>query len=316
LKTKKALEDLENRHEENQNKIDKQYQFQFDEIQKSIADLRKIKEAFTEIKNELKARDEEDTRRNRLISDWEARMQKMLSSGGDVGRVVEEVRQADSKRLADLQGEVSAMRKRLDETRATAAAHDNSIHHIDSRLTELLTSETDRRQLQTNFLETQAHLQMERDQIWKEAEKRFEMLHKQTETMTAQLQEWQIAQRAVRRAQETYEEVTQKFERRINEVTEMQRLAEDRFRQEWVTFKSDDQKRWTSNTLTQQEQHRDTHTGVKKLEERVTAIEDLTQTQQDILQQTKEATEQLLQVLLAQIHELLNTYERVMGSTK
>ena len=126
--------------------------------------------------------------------------------------------------------------------------------------------------------------------------------------------QWDAAQRAVKRAQETYEEIVQKFDRRINEITEMQRLAEDRFRQEWVSFKSDDQKRWTSYTLSQDEVHKDSRGNVDKIQERVTSLEDLVQTQQDVLQQTKEANEQLFQGMLAQIHELLSAYERIMGT--
>ena len=94
----------------------------------------------------------------------------------------------------------------------------------------------------------------------------------------------------------------------------MQRLAEDRFRQEWVTFKADDQKRWTSFTLSQDETHKDDRAGTEKLEVRLTSLEDLVQTQQDVLHQTKEANEQLFQGMLAQIHELLSAYERIMSS--
>ena len=132
--------------------------------------------------------------------------------------------------------------------------------------------------------------------------------------MDRQLQEWDVIQRAAKRAQETYEEIVQKFERRINEISEMQRLAEDRFRQEWVTFRADDQKRWTSFTLSQDEVHKDTRTSAGKLEDRLTMLEDRVQTQQDVLQQTKEANEQLFQGMLAQIHELLSSYERIMSA--
>jgi len=55
-------------------------------------------------------------------------------------------------------------------------------------------------------------------------------IRKQTGTMDVQLQEWDGIQRAAKRAQESYEEMVQKFERRINEIhRKMQRLAEDRF---------------------------------------------------------------------------------------
>ena len=52
-------------------------------------------------------------------------------------------------------------------------------------------------------------------------------------------------QRAVKRSQDSFDDINRRLERRINEITEIQRLAEDRFRQEWVTFRADDQKRWT-----------------------------------------------------------------------
>jgi hypothetical protein len=94
----------------------------------------------------------------------------------------------------------------------------------------------------------------------------------------------------------------------------MQRLAEDRFRQEWVIFKADDQKRWTSYVLSQDEIHKDTHNNAGKMEGRLTSLEDLVQTQQDVLQQTKEANEQLFQGMLSQIHELLSAYERIMST--
>jgi hypothetical protein len=51
-----------------------------------------------------------------------------------------------------------------------------------------------------------------------------------------------------------------------------------------------------------------------KIEERLTVLEDLTQTLQDVLQQTKDANEQLFQGMLAQLHELLSAYERIMST--
>jgi chromosome segregation ATPase len=313
----KYIDDLDTKRQEQLPELDKRYQIQFDGISKSIADLRKTKEPIAEIKRELKARADEDARRSKLSADWELRMQAMVKTVEDIQRTVkaaEEPRRQDSKRLADLQGELSAARKRLDESREKNDLFTDSIRRIETRLNEILVNEVERRQAQTNFIETQARLQVERDRTWKEWEERLNGLHKWSDIMDRNLQDWEVAQRTIKRAQETYEEIVQKFERRINEITEMQRLAEDRFRQEWVTFKADDQKRWTSFTLSQDETHKDTRVGVTKIEDRLTALEDLTQTQQDILQQTKDANEQLFHGMLAQIHELLSAYERIMST--
>ena len=122
--------------------------------------------------------------------------------------------------------------------------------------------------------------------------------------------------RAAKRAQDTYLELNQKLERRINEVTEMQRLGEDRLRQEWVTFKADDQKRWTGYNLSQEEANRDLRKSMTRLEERVTEIDDSAQTLQDQLHQTTDATEQQLQELMNILHEWLTAYERIMGHVR
>jgi chromosome segregation ATPase len=313
----KYIDDLDKKRQDQQPEIDKRYQIQFDGINKSVADLRKTKEVIAEIKHELKAWAVEETRLSKLSADWEMRMQAMVKTVEDVQRAqkaTEEPRRQDAKRLAALQGELSAARKRLDESREKNDLFTDSIRRIETRLNEILTNEAERRQAQANFIETQALSQVERDRTWKEWEERLNALRKQSETMDRNQQEWDVAQRTIKRTQETYEEIVQKFERRINEITEMQRLAEDRFRQEWVTFKADDQKRWTSFTLSQEETHKDTRGGLAKVEERLTALEDLTQTQQDVLQQTKDANEQLFQGMLAQLHELLSAYERIMST--
>jgi chromosome segregation ATPase len=313
----KYIDDLDKKREEQQPEIEKRYQIQFEGINKSLAELRTTKELIGEIKPELRALVVEDNRLNRLYSEWELRMQGVIKSVEDIQRTLkaaEEPRRQDGKRLADLQGELSAARKRLDESREKNDLFADSIRRIETRLNDMLANEAERRQVQSNFTETQALAQLERDRTWKEWEASQNTFRKQSEVVDRTLQDWEVAKRTIKRAQETYEESVQKFERRINEITEMQRLAEDRFRQEWVAFKADDQKRWTSFTLAQDETHKDTRSGFVRIEERLTALEDLTQTQQDVLLQTKDANEQLFQGMLAQIHELLSAYERIMSS--
>ena len=294
---------------------EKRIQFQIDSINKSIVEVRKIKDPIAELKREIKINADEEARHTQLISAWEKRLQEVTETLEElklVQKAAEGPRRQDAKRLADLQGAISAARKRMDEVREKNELFNDNIRRVETRLNEILTSEAERRQSQAGFIETQARLQIDRDRALKEMEEYLSNIRKQTGTMDVQLQEWDAIQRAAKRAQEQYEEIVQKFERRINEITEMQRLAEDRFRQEWVTFKADDQKRWTSFTLSQDETHKDDRAIVGKLEERLTMLEDLVQTQQDVLQQTKEANEQLFQGMLAQIHELLSAYERIM----
>jgi chromosome segregation ATPase len=313
----KYVEEGDNKDVDKLPEAEKRFQLQIDSLNKSIIEVRKFKEPIAQIKRELKINADEEARNSQLISAWEKRLQDVIGTIEEVQliqKAAEGPRRQDAKRLADLQGAISAARKRMDEVREKNDLFNDNIRRLETRLNEILSSEAERRQSQAAFIETQASHQIDRDRALKEMEEYLSNIRKQTGTMEVQLQEWDVIQRAAKRAQESYEEIVQKFECRINEITEMQRLAEDRFRQEWVTFKADDQKRWTSFTLSQDENHKDDRASVEKLEERLTALEDLVQTQQDVLQQTKEANEQLFQGMLAQIHELLSAYERIMST--
>lgn len=314
----KRIEQAEKHFTNNQNEVDKRYRLEFDGINKSLEGLQKTSDT-SEIKRKLEVRVQEEQRLSRSLVELDARISDETKTKNDILlslKLLEENQKQDSKKNIDLAGDFITLRKRVDDLNNKIELYPDSIRRLETRVSELAASEAERRQSQSVFIEQQSLLQIDRDQILKELKDRFEKMGKQSQLLEAQLQEWDSVQRSVRRAQELYEEITQKFERRINEITEMQRLSEDRFRQEWVTFKADYQKRWTNYTLTQDEQFRDTNSEITKLTERFAPMEDLTQTQQDILQQTKEANEEYLHGLLAQIHELLTAYERIMGQSR
>ncbi len=130
------------------------------------------------------------------------------------------------------------------------------------------------------------------------------------------LQSVDDASRSAKIAEETYAEISQKIERRVHEIVEMQRLAEDRLRQEWVTFKADDQKRWTGYGLTQDETMKKLQQSMEKTESRLTEFDDSFQTIQDQLHQTTNVTEHQMQELMNWAHEWLTASERVMGHAK
>jgi uncharacterized small protein (DUF1192 family) len=187
---------------------------------------------------------------------------------------------------------------------------------MDIRIRELMASETERKAAQSAFIDQQSLAQMDRERSIKQWKEKFDSDKIQTQTVDAQIQALEEMMRNAKRAQETYNELNVKLERRINEVTEMQRLAEERLRQEWVTFKADDQKRWTGHTLSQDEGAKDVRRAVLKLEERISPLDESIQTLQDQLHQTASATEGQLQELMNVAHEWLSAYERIMGHGK
>lgn len=312
------LESLEKKYQRREREANKRFQTELEALNKAIAGVDRSKEV-DELKKKLKERTDEEIRLSVALSELKPKAEAAIRKVEDMGqtyKLLEDSRRQDVKRVADLQGEISAAHKRVDEFRQKVELQGDSLRIIENRFSELINSEKDRKQAQVTFLEQQALAQVDRDRVYKEWRDKFETFKQQASTLDAQTQALDETLRAAKRAQDTYLELNQKLERRINEVTEMQRLAEDRLRQEWITFKADDQKRWTGYTLSQEEAMRDIRKTVDKNEERITTIDDASQTLQDQLHQTTDTTEHQLQELMNVAHEWMVAYERIMGHVR
>jgi chromosome segregation ATPase len=281
-----------------------------------IFELRKDLENLRDVKKEIQSRIVEDNRLNRRIDDLVNNYEDLKRKEEEQSRVyrlIEDGRRQDSKRLTDLQGELVALRKRSDEYRGRIDVTDTTIRRLETRLNELVTAEQERGDSQAVFQEKQALVAVEREAEWKAWEARFETIEKQSVDVENQLQSLDATYRTVKRTQEAVDDLMLRVERRINEVAEVQRLAEERFRQEWTTFRADDQKRWTNYTLSQDEQRGEIGRRFDRMTERLTLVEDSLLEIQDVLQYVTELNTQSLKSLLTSIHDWASGYERSSG---
>jgi chromosome segregation ATPase len=285
-------------------------------VDERIADIRKEIEQIPDIKRGLQARSEEESRLAKLIDELRNRMESIRRSDEEYNRTIrlfDDGRRQDAKRLTDIQGELAAMRKRVDENRGRIEISSATIKKIEARLSEISLIENEQRENIHNFIDNQSLKDVERERVWKDWQTRFQIIESQTADIGVTLQTLEATNRSVKRSQQSIEEITQKVERRINEITEIQRLSEERFRQDWVTFKADDQKRWTNYTLTLEEQRSEGIRQHEKLSEKVTQLGDDFQEVQDVLQLINEQTEKRLQTLLTMAHEWMTSFERSIG---
>lgn len=296
----------------------KRIQAELSDINLAISQI-KTSADVSELKKQLKERTDEIQRILNNVSDLRTRVDESLRYKDDVLhslKAVEETRKNDLKRVTDVQGEITAIRKRVDESREKAAINTDTMRNIENRFAELISSELERKQSQTTFLEQQAIAQIDRDRAWKDWKEKYDIFQKEAAGLDDHIQQLDEALRGAKKAQETYLELNTKLERRISEVTEMQRLAEDRIRQEWVSFKADDQKRWTGYSLSAEESFREIRKDVQKVEARMTAFDDTAQVLQDQMHQTTDTTEKQLQELMNVVHEWMTSYQRIMGHGK
>ena len=316
----KALDDIEKRHQKQETEVAKRHQQDMEPLVKALSDLRKTLDSeFPPIKRDIKARIIEETRLQKEIKELRPPIDEAVRIAHEATlnqKLFEEGRKQEAKRVADLQGELTAIRVRIDEARSKADLNADGWKNMDIRIRELMASEAERKAAQIAFIDQQTIVHMDRERSIKEWKEKFDSVKQQTQTVETQIQALEEMMRGAKRAQEMYNELNVKLERRINEVTEMQRLAEERLRQEWVTFKADDQKRWTGYSLSQDEGSKDIRRAVQKLDERIRALDESAQIMQDQLHQTTDTTEAQLQELMNVAHEWLSAYERIMGHGK
>ena len=316
----KMIEENDKKHTHSETEIAKQFPPEILELNKAISQLKSTTTtSLTEFKKQLKERGDEMQRMRDNVSDFKTHVDEATRSNDDVLhalKAMDETRKNDLKHITDIQGELTSIRKRVDENREKHTMTADGLRNIESRFTDLIASELGRKQAQTAFLEQQAIAQIDRDRAWKEWKEKYDAFKKESASLDGHVQSLGEALRGAKRAQETYLELNTKLERRINEVTEMQRLAEDRIRQEWVSFKVDDQKRWTGYSLSNEESFRDIRKDLQKTDERITPLDDVTQVLQDQMHQVTDTTEKELQEIMNVVHEWMTSYQRIMGHGK
>lgn len=314
----KVIEENEKTRARNEREAAKRAQSELNELNKAVTQLKTSINA-AELRKALKERADEAQRIQNNMGDMKSRVEEAMRSNEETQRALrlaDETRKNDLKRVTDIQGELTALRKRMDENRDKVTINSDNIRNVENRFTELLNSEMERKQAQTAFLEQQAIAQIERDRAWKEWKEKYDAFQQEAQSLDEQVKKLDDALRGAKKAQDTYMELNTKLERRINEVTEMQRLAEDRLRQEWASFKADDQKRWTGHSLSSEESLRDIRKDLQKSEEQVSALMEVAQTLQDQMHQTTDATEKQLQEMMNIVHEWMTSYQRIMGHGK
>ncbi|HEB64763.1 MAG TPA: hypothetical protein ENJ02_04385 [Chloroflexi bacterium] len=282
-------------------------------LENDLEALRQTLKSIPDLQKTLDARAAETLNLQREMGELRQRVEDLRHSVEDFGRtyrLIDEGRRQDTKRLLDVQGEVNALRKRFDEYRSQVDLLQNQFRKVENRMTELDAAEQERRQAQDAFIERLSMWQVERDRAWKEWQERFEAIERNAETVQAQLRLVDGMNQTVKRSQQDLEALAERVERRIGEISEMQRLSEERFRQEWTTFKADDQKRWTNYTISQDEQRAEVLRQTERLRSQLQELDDQVKAHQEAIQQDTNLTSQRLQALLALAHDWVATFER------
>ena len=294
-------------------RMDKVGKEEFEQINKHLQELQSELKPIKELKKSVHSRVEEEFRITQKIEEVTNSLSEFRNSDLDLQRQITALsgdRPQESKRITDLQLESSALRKRFEEIRSISEQDKEAIRKLERKIDDLIITEKDRRQTQIAFIEKVSLSQVGKDSQWKEWQETYTELQSMGPALSNQLLAFEEAHRSLKKTQSEFDEINDRLNRRINEITEMNRLAEERFRQEWITFKADDQKRWTNYTLAKDEETREDDRLLSQVTDRLVKLEESVQDLQDNIGLITEETKKQLNGFFATAQELVESFNQ------
>ena len=166
---------------------------------------------------------------------------------------LEEQRRSDTRRLAEIETELPEYKKSVDGIQPKMALLEELAVRNERRIQDFNNVDRERREQIQQFIDQQQLLVQQRDQQLLELTKRFSVHDEELQKNIERFEVWAQAYREMKRIIDDFNRIGDRLERRISEASEMQRLSEERFREEWNDWRDDDQKRWKQLTLSSDE---------------------------------------------------------------
>jgi chromosome segregation ATPase len=181
VESKQSLDDLDKTIKLRIDEAEKFRQAEARSLENNLLELQKQLEAIPRMEKNLQSRVDFEIAIRRSMDELRNNIDVVRVEEEEYTRTIrllEDGRRQDAKRIVDLQGEVNALRKRMDDQRGQTELVNTNLHKLETRLSELVTIEGERREMITNFMDKQAVTQVDRERVWKEWQSRFDTIEK------------------------------------------------------------------------------------------------------------------------------------------
>jgi uncharacterized coiled-coil DUF342 family protein len=313
LELTRQIATIEQRRGEADREAERIRQIERDGVSRAIADLRKPIEIIPKLEQDLNARKEEEKRVSKALTEMQKRVTDVSKRDDEYTRAVallEEARRTDSKRIVELQADAPELRKRVDEFKGKLEVLEEIVRRNEVRITEVVAAEGERRAAQSSWMEQQSITLANYDRWMGEFKERADAVFRNSSDYEERMRDYAETHRGMKQALDEHKHYLEIMERRAGELGEIQRLSEERFRQEWNTFLADEQKRWTTHLLLRDEQWREHDRNYEKIVDRLSALEDEGGTLDDQLRAVREVDSARLQAMANLLREWLAEYDQ------
>lgn len=167
--------------------------------------------------------------------------------------MLEEQRRQDSRSGAATAAELPELQRQIDAGRSKLELLENLALRTESQLRELESTEQERRESIQGFIDAQGMQTRQREQQIAAYSARFSEYDNNMERFSRRFETWAEAFREMKTLVDRAERNQERLEQRFNELVEVQRIAEERLRQDWERMSNEDQRRLKQFTLANDE---------------------------------------------------------------
>ncbi|MHB0876925.1 MAG: hypothetical protein ACYC5O_12880 [Anaerolineae bacterium] len=219
---------------------------------RSVADLRKRIEVIPDVVDKLETRFVEDKRLSQEIVVMRERIAEVSKSMSEWPRraaYLEEQRLQDTKRIAQLQQEVTELFRRVEPYAGRFEVLDEQLRRSASDIEEVrgtLPQINERSvQLAERYSKDKADVTRQLGE-WAETLREHQQ---QTERYSKEMRTFREANDETRRTLETLSQLDERLQRESRQVAEGQRLAEERQKGAWQNWQEENEKRWARHEM-------------------------------------------------------------------
>ncbi|RLC72235.1 MAG: hypothetical protein DRI52_03940 [Chloroflexi bacterium] len=229
-------------------------------LSKALADIRKELPRISRIEEELQLRRAEEQRLGEATLTLQ---QRIAEVGKDLETrlrnlpYIEEQRARDARRIAELQGETTELLKRTEAQAAKLSLLDERTQKNTSQIERLMATRDELKQAQQAFIEEMQIKEQQRQRQMAAWEAEFvaqqEHMDEYGKRMRLFNEQYELAKKALAEL----EQLEERLLRNQNEVAELQRIAEERQKQQLERWDAEQEKRWRRQLLLWEQQWHD-----------------------------------------------------------
>ena len=223
-----------------------------DSLGRGIAEVRKELSRIGRVEEDLVTRQAEDQRLGEMLLALRVSLNNVTKDLEERTRTLPymvEQRAQDNKRIAQLQGDNTELLKRTEAVSARIPVLEEHLQRLDRELQRIQPIPQQLQQEQKTFIEAQKLAEVERSRqmgIW---EQDFAEQKAAIEQQSLRLREFEVRHEQAGRALKALEEFQAQIIREQKQISELQRLAEERQRKELTDWQTENEQRWKKESL-------------------------------------------------------------------